>query len=149
MKNVFFWQIKSTIFSCSLLSQLIWLSRCCIIHIHRELKCCALILPFRVYFNGALIFVDDLLANVEPHSNALYIDTFGAINLVKERKESFFLNSFNTFAFVINLHMNDRLLKVVTCENFDLTGSRKLNRIFDEIDKNLLEPNLVSANHIR
>ena len=96
-----------------------------------------------------VVQVDQIAADHEAHTNSLTVDLRRPMQLAKLGEQLVHLFGFYTATSVDNVH-GERLTSLAkACYELNEPLAREFHRVFDEIDQDLLEPDVVSDEHAR
>lgn len=117
------------------------------LHLHAEGKLGALAVG-RFNLDLAIVFVDDSFANIESQANALLILLAGTAQLAEHLEEFDLIVLFDADASVLDGEADFAGLLLERSLNRDRALARKLQRIRNQINNDLLDPSLIRYDHI-
>ena len=88
--------------------------------------------------------MDNFLANSKAHTNTIWILILRPLNLSKQSEQLIHFTLLDPLSCVTYMHLELFFIVVVSCTNGDLATMGEFQRILSQVDKNLLESNLVS-----
>ena len=119
-------------------------------HLHAELEGGASVaLPLREDVDSALIYINNLFADVEAPANVLVptlaVTSLMVLILLQHLKQMHFDLFIEAIALINDLQLQLAVRRIICGENADpRTSLPILHRTLDHVDKDALEPNLVT-----
>ena len=104
----------------------------------------ALVLSLREHFNLPATILDNLLADCESHAEAVGVWIFGSLHLPEQCEQLLHLIQLYSLACVANLNLQLLSIVVVGSLNLDVPFVGKFERVFCEINEDLLQSDLIA-----